>query len=307
MRPVALLLLPLVFAPQSIRADDVRLKNGKTFEGVIVEEVGSTVRVQIPGGSLSLPSSSVREIVRSESPYAQFLERSALLRSKGARASDWLELARWSRAHELETAAREAALEAAEIDPQLAGLAPIMRSFGYELDESGQLWLPMADAMKSRGMVMAGGRWMTPDEADDYRREVADEARDRREARDAQRLEQAAAEVRLAAAEMDLARAQGSYYGGGYGGGGYYADGYYPVAWYPGYWVPGLGIPGQGLGDRFPGHHPGHHGGFRGDFGPTTPHFANGTMTLDMTVRQPGSLFPGTLSPMSSAARSHPR
>jgi hypothetical protein len=106
---------------------------------------------------------------------------------------------------------------------------------------------------------------------------------------------------------MDLARAQGSYYGGGYGGGGYYADGYYPVAWYPGYWVPGLGIPGQGLGDRFPGHHPGHHGGFRGDFGPTTPHFANGTMTLDMTVRQPGSLFPGTLSPMSSAARSHPR
>lgn len=281
----AVLLLPLVFllaAPS--HADDVRLRNGKVFEGVIAEERGDTVLVRIPGGSLSLARASVREIVRSASPYAEYLDRVRALRAANAGAADWLALARWARDHELDTAVREAALEAAALEPKLAGLAPLLRGLGYELETSENRWLPLAEVMKRRGLVLADGRWMSRQEAVELARHEAEEARLRRQARDAERVERAAAEARLAAAELELARA--------------YAPPptaavvvvpsafLWPVAVFPGFPAPPLPFPDHP--DRPRRHEP----------------RPRDSRSIDMRIRQPGSLFPGELDLSSSSTSS---
>ena len=123
MRRSRLGLLVLLCAGSSagaVRADDVHLHNGKTFEGVIVAERGETLDLQFPGGTISIPRSSVREIVSSDSPYTEYLSRAAELRRARADAARWVELARWASGLEMDTAAREAVLEAAAIDPMLA-------------------------------------------------------------------------------------------------------------------------------------------------------------------------------------------
>jgi hypothetical protein len=205
MRRVLLGLLILV--PALAAADEVRLRNGKVFEGVIAVEHGDVVEVRIPGGSLSLPRASVREIVRSSSPYGTYLERSSALRARDADAAAWLELAKWARGQELGSAAREAALAAAELDPKLAGLAPVLRAMGYELDETDGVWVPLAEAMRRKGLVLAGDRWVTKIEADEISRQAIEDARARRRDWEAERLERATADARLAAAQMELSRA----------------------------------------------------------------------------------------------------
>jgi hypothetical protein len=288
-----LLGLLLLFPASAGRADDVRLRNGKTFEGVIAVERGAVVEVRIPGGTISLPKTSVREIVHSASPYGEYLERAGALRAGGS-ARGWLDLARWARNQELDGAAREAALAAAELDPKLDGLAPFLRGLGYELDESEGRWLPLPEVMRRQGMVLADGRWMTRGEADELYRRAADEARERRRQREVDRLERATAEVRLAAAEIELSRA-----GGG-------AQNYpamvmmpsaylWPVAAFPGFPMPPF-VPVPVPPDA-PHHRPPHR------------HVAEshrGTLTLDMITRQPGSLFPGELD-LSGSSTARPR
>lgn len=285
MRRVLLVLLILV--PALAAADEVRLRNGKVFEGVIAVEHGDVVEVRIPGGSLSLPRASVSEIVRSSSPYGTYLERSSELRARAANAAAWLELAKWARGQELGSAARESALAAAELDPKLAGLAPLLRAMGYELDEAGGVWVPLAEAMRRKGLVLAGDRWVTKAEAEEIYRHSAEEARARRREWEADRLERATAEARLAAAEMELSRAAepapppyvvmpNPYL--------------WPTAIFPGYWPPAIPVPvaPEPNQRRMPQAH-------------------RGTLTLDVFTRQPGSLFPGELEPTRSSSSSNGR
>jgi hypothetical protein len=196
----------LLLGAGALRADDVRLENGKTFEGVIVAERDGTLDIQMPGGTISISKASVREIVPSDSPYAEYLSRAAELRRARADAERWLELARWASARNMNTAAREAALEAAALDPLLADLKPVLRSLGYELDDATRQWLPFDEAMRSRGLVEVDGAWITPEEAAEIRRRSAEASRQR----DLERLERSAVELRLAAAQMELDRAQAS-------------------------------------------------------------------------------------------------
>jgi hypothetical protein len=285
MRRVLLGLLILV--PALAAADEVRLQNGKVFEGVIAVEHGDVVEVRIPGGSLSLPRSSVREIVRSSSPYGTYLERSAELRGRDAGAEAWFELAKWARRQELGSASREAALAAAELDPSLEGLAPFLRAMGYELDETERVWVPLAEAMRRKGLVLAGGRWMNKAEAAEFNRQIAEEARARRRELEADRLERATAEARLAAAEMELSRAADR------------APAPYivmpnpylwPMAIFPGYWPPAIPVPVAPEPNQS-----------------RPPQAHRGTLTLDLMTRQPGSLFPGELDSSRSSSSSNGR
>ncbi len=284
-----LLLGLLLWIPANAgRADDVRLQNGKTFEGVIAVERGAVVEVRIPGGTISLPKASVREIVHSASPYGEYLQRAGALRTGGS-ARAWLDLARWARSQELDSAAREAALQAADLDPALAGLAPFLRGLGYERDASEGRWLPFAEVMRRQGMVLADGRWMTRSEAAELSRRAEEEARERRREREVDRLEHATAAVRLAAAEMELSRAVApppaivmmpSAY-------------LWPVAVFPGFPMPPVvPVPVP----RDPRHPPMRH----------TSDAHRGTVTLDMITRQPGSLFPGELD-LSGSSSARPR
>jgi hypothetical protein len=163
-RPLPLILLLSLIAVPAL-ADDVYLVNGRKFEGVIAETVGSQVRIQMQGGVLSLPSSQVLRVETGESSLAEYLRRKeALKKNPSARAGDWLALAQWTQGKQLEQATRESAVMAATLDPKLPGLKPILGGFGYVLDEELNRWVLYADAMRRRGFVLANGEWITREE-----------------------------------------------------------------------------------------------------------------------------------------------
>ncbi len=183
-----------------VAADDVYLRNGKSFEGVVTEESETEVLIRLPFGHLTLPSSSVLRIERSETTQSTFYERfERLNRSDQAEAADWLELARWALARDLEHSARQAARRAALLDPDLEGLAPLMRQLGYVLDEDLGRWVPYDDFMRRRGFVLVSGQWIS-------REEMAAQARARQEEREDRRAE--ARDDRVAQAIQLLALSQ---------------------------------------------------------------------------------------------------
>ncbi len=126
-------------------ADDVHLKNGETFEGVIAEQVGESVRIRLEFGEIKLAASSVDRIERSESPLSGYLERRRDLRLAEATATQWLNLARWARGHDLDHGYRESLLTAASIDPHLDALRPGMRELGYVYEAELDRWISEAE------------------------------------------------------------------------------------------------------------------------------------------------------------------
>ncbi len=245
-RPLSLLLL-LSLGSIPVLADDVYLINGRKFEGVIAEIIGSQVRIQMQGGTLSLPKSQVLRVDTGDSSLADFLNRKLeLKKNPGARASDWLELARWAQARQLDQATRESALAASNLDPKLEGLAPILRGFGYVLDDQLDRWIPYAESMQRKGFVQSNGQWITREESAARVRAYEEESARRR----AQQQEQARAarEDRLVAlAELsvvqNLARPaappQVPVYSNPYPYG-------VPLVVFPGYWGASGGAIGGG-------------------------------------------------------------
>jgi hypothetical protein len=204
-RSLPLLLLgSLVAVP--LLADDVYLVNGRKFEGVIAETAGSQVRIQMQGGTLSLPREQVLRVDQGDSNLAEYLRRKDLLKkSPSARAGDWLELSRWAHAKELDQAGRESALAAAALDPKLEGLSPILRGYGYVLDPQLDRWIPYADSMRRRGFVQVSGQWISREEYQARLRAQEEQAARYYAAR--QEAARAAREDRLAAlAELSVVR-----------------------------------------------------------------------------------------------------
>ncbi len=235
-RLFAACLLALLFhAPAP--ADTVYLANGRTFEGVIAEVGDAEVKIRMPGGALSLPKSHVVRVEPSDSDLAAYLRRKdALVRGGQVQAADWLALARWARAEGLAHGVREAAIQAADLDPHLQGLAPLLRGLGFVLDEQLDRWVPYNDYMRRRGFVLANGQWITREE-NAVRVRVQEEAiareRAERAAARASQATQAVREVELALAQLELRdrvrreEQPSALYGTGM-----------PVYVFPGYWPP---------------------------------------------------------------------
>jgi hypothetical protein len=204
-RPLPLILLLSLIAVPAL-ADDVYLVNGRKFEGVIAETVGSQVRIQMQGGVLSLPSSQVLRVETGESSLAEYLRRKeSLKKNPSARAADWLALAQWTQAKQLEQATRESAVVAATMDPKLPGLKPILGGFGYVLDEELGRWVLYSDAMRRRGFVLANGEWVTREEYAATVRAYEEESARRRAARE-QQARDARQERLVALTELSLVR-----------------------------------------------------------------------------------------------------
>ena len=269
--PLALSLL-LSISAVPVLADDVYLANGRKFEGVIAETTDSEVRIQMQGGVLSLPLTQVARVEKGESSLAEYLRRKeALQRDPRSLASHWLDLARWAQTQKLQHGTREAALKAAELDPRLDGLGPILRGFGYVYDDQLDRWIPYADSMRRRGFVLANGQWITRQEHEAAVRAQEEETARRRVARE--EAARVAREDRLAAlTELALVREMR--------GSERYDSGTLLV--YPGYFFPPLFVD-PGFSGRHPGGH--RHGGSSG-FGPRagSPH---------SVTRIPGSLIRG--------------
>jgi hypothetical protein len=276
------LLLLLASIPPAF-ADDVHLTNGRKFEGVIAETTDSQVRIRMAGGILSLPLSQVAKVEKAESSLGEYLRRKEDLQGNSrVRASDWLELSRWAQSQGLPHGARESALRAAELDPRLDGLAPVLRGLGYVYDEQIDRWIPYAESMRRRGFVLSYGQWITRQEYEAAARAREDEAERRRIAR--QEQVRAAREDRLAAlTELVLVRevAESERETRGYRA---------PLVVFPGYFFPPVFVP--------PGHGSGRprHGRPSSAIDPNdgSPH---------SNIRVPGSLIPGRI--VSSPGRGH--
>ncbi|MFQ5349005.1 MAG: hypothetical protein ACE5EG_01025 [Thermoanaerobaculia bacterium] len=160
--PAALLLLAALTTP--VAADTVFLVNGNKFEQVVAEREPGAVRMRMPYGEIVLPERVVARVERSRSIWQVFAERQTELRDAAASAPEWLELALWADAAGYPEGMREALLGAAEIDPLLDGLAPLMRRIGYQLDREAGQWLTEGDYMRQRGYRRWGDRWLTRDE-----------------------------------------------------------------------------------------------------------------------------------------------
>lgn len=179
-------------------ADDVYLANGESFEGVAAEVTRTQVRILMAGGELRLPRSLVLRIEESEAPYRDFLDRKAQLEGKAgsATAGEWLELAEWALSKGLPASARTAGRIAADLDPDLPRLPPLMRRLGYARDGDSGPWVPRGRVSRRSVPVAAGGAGQP-----DLRHQISDEIRQAaREAR--QREEEIAAARREAAAEV---------------------------------------------------------------------------------------------------------
>ena len=138
MRSPAVLLLFVAFAAPAV-ADTVHLVNGNKFEEVIAERVPGAVRIRMPHGEIVLPEKVVARVERSRSIWQVYAERQSALRGIAASGRDWLDLAAWADRAGYPAGMRQALLVAAEMDPQLDGLAPLMAGIGHMLDLRPQL------------------------------------------------------------------------------------------------------------------------------------------------------------------------
>ena len=257
---VLLSLAPGMLLGAPLLADDVFLKNGRTFENVVVEDVqsGATqVRIHIQGGVISLPLSAIDRVKKADSSFAEYLRRKQELEGYAAGtagiagtagtaganrpgrpdrasevAADWLDLARWARSNHLPQGEREAALAAAEIDPRAPGLPALLRGFGYVYEESLDRWISYDDSMRLHGFVQEGGTWVTREEQTARMRERVLAARD---------AAARAAAANAAAAESAMMQPPpAGDYGNGYDLGGFY--GYWPYGASPILAAPGFGF-----------------------------------------------------------------
>lgn len=208
---LALALSILLVPTPPLRADDVHLTNGNTFEGVIATLDGDEVRIRLPHGEIALPASRVQRIDKHESALEDYLARERALFAREATAAEWLELARWARSRDLDHGARESALRAARLDPRLEGLADVLGDFGYLYEQELGRWLTYDESMERRGYVYYGGGWVHRSDLEERLRQLEEEQARQRSARaeaQAQLALEAAFEARVQAeVAREVARA----------------------------------------------------------------------------------------------------
>jgi len=150
------LLLSLALASAAL-ADEVMLKNGSAFSGIVREE-GDRVVVEMDFGTMTFKKVDVRSISRNgEDVLSQFQTRSRVATD----AKSMMELAAWARDKGLSGRATELYRKVLVLDPDQA---EARKALGYE--KVNGLWLSGDDLMTARGYVKVGGRWMMKDTAD---------------------------------------------------------------------------------------------------------------------------------------------
>jgi len=178
----------IALAAAPVFADEVYLKGGGRFSGEIVEHTEDSVTVDIGGGYLSAPMSSVVRIEEGVSPLAEYRARAAGIPPGDAEA--WRELARWAEKETLSSQAWEAYSQVVEILPDDD---EANRALGRVL--LGGSWVTEEESYRARGYVEFEGEWMMPAE----RQAILDERRAGEQA-DRQANE---AEIRAIQADID--------------------------------------------------------------------------------------------------------
>lgn len=137
-------------------ADEVVLKNGSTFSGVVRED-GDRVIVEMDFGTVTFRKRDVRSISRGEDLLSQFQEK-----SKGATTvKAMMELASWARDKGLVGRANELYRLVIVLDPDQP---EARKALGY--DKVNGQWLSGDELMVARGFIKLNGKWVTKETAD---------------------------------------------------------------------------------------------------------------------------------------------
>lgn len=220
-------------------ADEVVLRNGSVFSGVVLEE-GERVTIRMDYGTMSFRRIDVREIRTSDDPLKELETRAR----KASTPQETYDLALWARERGLKGRSDELLQRVLGQDP---GHESARKALGYEKVQ-GQ-WLKDDELMMSRGLVKHGGRWLPKDTVEQLLAQENAEAieHDRqktlRQAAETHReieLQKIALERERIEAELEKARRLRTWGG-------------WAPAFAPFYVVP-PGIPGPGV---HPGHGPG--------------------------------------------------
>jgi hypothetical protein len=207
---ISILAAVLVLGSSAL-ADEVVLRNGAVFTGVVREE-GERVVVQMDFGSMTFKKIDVRSIVRSDDPLKEFDQK--LQAAQGAQGH--YEVAMWARDRGLTAKSNDVLRKAISLDPDHA---EARKALGYEKVEGK--WLEGDELMVARGYVKLNGRWLKRETAErilESERLVQVET-DRREverrAIDAQReVELAKIALERQKLEAERERCQGGWTGG---------------------------------------------------------------------------------------------
>jgi hypothetical protein len=195
--PFCLLALP-------VSPDVLHLKNGGVLRGRVSEQ-GDTVTLDAKWGRVVLSRAEVLRIEKEPPAETQYATRRAAL--KNPTVKDWVELARWCEANDLNSQAREAYTEAVRLDPDHEAAR---RALGFVWWQDR--WVTEDEYHAALGEVRFRDRWMPREEmlsvleaekAARGARELADRIeRERQEAVAAERRVQEAAR----AAEVEARR-----------------------------------------------------------------------------------------------------
>ena len=221
MRKISILLF---LAPTALFADEVFLKGAGSISGQIVEQTDTMVTVNIGGGVMGVPMSSVDRIVKARCPLDDYDDRAKKLGPQDVEG--WRQLGRWATQQGLSAQATQAYQHVVTIvpdDPEAKEALGFVRLNGK--------WMTEEESYRARGFVQYDGEWMTAAEAQRHEQNAQaeqarqDAARDAREqetakllaeSRAAKAAERAADEQRRA--DQEASWSQPVYWGGwGYG------------------------------------------------------------------------------------------
>ena len=149
--------LVLALAAAPALGDVLFLKGGGRVTGEIVNETEEAVTVDIGGGKMTVPKSSVVRVETSVSPLQQYRAQAAGIAP--ADVEGWRKLGRWAAGQGLATQAREAFGKVKAVvpnDPEANQALGLVLLDGH--------WVTEKESFQARGFVQFEGEWMMPAE-----------------------------------------------------------------------------------------------------------------------------------------------
>jgi hypothetical protein len=219
--------LVLLLLPTTLVADEVFLKDAGTITGRIVEQTDSTVKVDVGGGIIGVPTERVERIVKGRCALDDYEDRARKL--KPADLKGWKQLGKWASSEGLSAQSRDAFKKVLALDPNDPDANTAMGLVALD----GK-WVTQEESYKARGFVQYDGMWMTQAEAQLAQQREADEsarrvAEDRAREAEAQAAE-AQARAREAEAKQKQAEAERLWHDPLYWGGWGYGVSTWPAA-----------------------------------------------------------------------------
>ncbi len=140
-------------------ADEVVLRNGAVFSGVVREE-GDRIVIEVDVGSMTFRRVDVREVRRTDDPLKEFEQK----RRAATDVRAYYELALWARDKGLGTKAGDLLRRVILLEPDHEGAR---KALGYERVEGK--WLQGDELMVAKGFVRHEGRWLRRETAERFR------------------------------------------------------------------------------------------------------------------------------------------